>query len=162
MGVYMIKALELVTSAIKATRDGFREKHPYPFLISYDLFVKPAGPQRTLEPGARAIGSDSNPVVLAVLKSQPTFPDMITVGRTANNDILLADVQISKLHSYFRVTPTGLELADAGSRNGTFINEQPLPARGAASPARPGDKLRFGDLRFVLADAGTLWDWARD
>jgi hypothetical protein len=42
-------------------------------------------------------------MVLPVRKVQSTFPDMITVGRTANNDIVLADMSVSKFHAFFAV-----------------------------------------------------------
>ena len=60
-------------------------------------------------------------VIAPVRKRLDLFPEMITVGRTGNNDIVIPDATVSKFHAYFRVTDKGLEIVDAGSRNGTKV-----------------------------------------
>jgi hypothetical protein len=93
-------------------------------------------------------------LLFAVAKRQPVYPDMITVGRTPNNDIVLADASVSKFHAHFRVTGGVHYLLDADSKNGTMIDEIRLV------PRRPtlvlsGAVLSFGqlDFRFLSADA---------
>ena len=44
-----------------------------------------------------------------------------TIGRTPNNDIVLADSQVSRLHCKIRLLEDGLEATDCGSTNGTFV-----------------------------------------
>ena len=49
---------------------------------------------------------------------------MIFVGRAANNDIVLLNKMVSKLHAYFCQVPGSevIQLVDMNSTNGTFLN----------------------------------------
>ena len=86
-------------------------------------------------------------------KPGASFPDRITVGRTPNNDVVIVDTSISRLHAYVKRSPSGWVVADAGSKNGSWLKggtldprkEQPLPSRAV---------LRFGDVdvTFYLAE----------
>src|SRR5690349_4740712 len=46
--------------------------------------------------------SSGGPLLVGVRKVQKEFPGMITVGRTANNDVVIEDPQVSKFHAFFR------------------------------------------------------------
>jgi hypothetical protein len=78
------------------------------------------------------------------LKKRPgnPYPDTITVGRAETNDIVVPYDDLSKLHAYFTRAPDGAVLvADAGSRNGTWLAGERL----APNDARPlGARYRFG------------------
>jgi hypothetical protein len=66
-------------------------------------------------------------IVQVAKSNRNPFHDMITVGRAANNDIVLADPTISKIHCYFRQGSKGeWILTDLGSRNGTLVNGRRL------------------------------------
>lgn len=93
----------------------------------------------------------------AVAKTQQTFPAMITVGRTPNNEIVLHDVEVSKFHAWFRVADGRVELVDANSRNGTFVGHERLPPKEPRIVAT-GSTLRFGSLELQLLDAARCWD----
>src|SRR2546430_17655323 len=43
--------------------------------------------------------------VFAIRKRQALYSEMITVGRTANHDIVVSDPRISKFHADFRLQP---------------------------------------------------------
>jgi hypothetical protein len=49
---------------------------------------------------------------------------MLFVGRSANNDIVVPNKMVSKLHAYFCQVPGSeiIQLVDMNSTNGTFIN----------------------------------------
>jgi hypothetical protein len=148
--------------ALRTGRDQFKAACPFSFLVSTESLVKPAGPQRTIAPMLR--DGDlirDQPMVLPIRKVQKTFDAMITVGRTANNDLVINDVQMSKFHAYFRVGGGRITLADAGSRNGTWVAEQKLVPKGDAVLLQPGARIRFGELTFQLMDAGACWDFVR-
>ncbi len=85
-------------------------------------------------------------------KAGASFPDRITLGRTSNNDIVLNDSSVSRLHAYVRRDGTQWVVADAGSKNGSWLSGQPLAARKERPLASKVD-LRFGDvdLTFYLA-----------
>jgi hypothetical protein len=70
---------------------------------------------------------------------------MIFVGRTANNDIVLPNKMVSKLHAYFSQVPgRGVtQLVDMNSTNGTFINGTRL-APSVKSTLQDEDVISFG------------------
>ncbi|HWU89099.1 MAG TPA: FHA domain-containing protein, partial [Kofleriaceae bacterium] len=47
------------------------------------------------------------------LRKKPgaSFADRITIGRTHNNDVVIADHSVSRLHAYVRQQPTGWVVA---------------------------------------------------
>jgi pSer/pThr/pTyr-binding forkhead associated (FHA) protein len=69
---------------------------------------------------------------------------VITVGRSRDADITLTYPGISKEHARFRLRPGADEpivtLEDAGSRNGTFVDDGPLPSD---QPIRLSDRSRI-------------------
>jgi pSer/pThr/pTyr-binding forkhead associated (FHA) protein len=71
----------------------------------------------------------------------------LTVGRSAENDIALADDFASARHARIEPRRDGVWVSDAGSTNGTYVNGSKL-----AKPHRlsPGDVIRLGstDLRY--------------
>ena len=168
-------ALSFVQLATSRSRAEFITSCPFPFLVGKVTLNEPLQPQRTIgfEDGVTQAmlrakaekGPQEGPMVLAVRKVQETFPDMITVGRTRNNDLVLTDVQVSKFHAYFRAHGRDMELVDAGSINGTRVGEDALPPKGTGRVVRLGDRVRFGHLEFTFLDAGGCWDtiknWSR-
>lgn len=72
-----------------------------------------------------------------------------TVGRGSGCDLVLDHAQVSRLHATFHLTPSGIEMVDAGSNNGTWVNGQ----RVQRTPLASGDELRMGEcvLRFLAA-----------
>jgi hypothetical protein len=155
------------------TREQFIAAFPHPFLLGIPQLTRPMARGRTvlvtpidvrdglLMPRPRRQSGDAKILVLPVKKVQPSFPSMITVGRTQNNDLVIEDGEISKFHAFFRVSPSGVELADAGSRNGTFVQQRRLEPKGPSAPVMVGDAIQFGSLEFVFLDAGGVWERLR-
>jgi pSer/pThr/pTyr-binding forkhead associated (FHA) protein len=79
------------------------------------------------------------------------------LGRARNNDIVLLDSSISKLHAHFALESGGCALTDAGSRNGTKVNGQKLSS-GKPETLRPGDALTIGRVDLLYLDAAGLYD----
>ena len=69
----------------------------------------------------------------------------IAIGNHPSNDIVLDDTTVSRRHATITRVATGLELADLGSTNGTFINGRRLLNPTAL---KPGDEIKFGAVRF--------------
>jgi hypothetical protein len=71
----------------------------------------------------------------------------LTIGRSAENDIALADDFASARHARIEPRRDGVWVSDAGSTNGTYVNGSKL-----SRPHRlePGDVIRVGstDLRY--------------
>ena len=70
----------------------------------------------------------------------------ISVGRTAENSLVIEDPSVSKFHASLMVGSDGkLSVADIGSTNGTFVNDERI-AYGTQFRLDPGDKVRFGTV----------------
>src|SRR3954465_1444561 len=85
-----------------------------------------------LRPYGRVPGEPARiePMELYPLAKKPgaSFPDRITIGRTGNNDVVVADPSVSRLHAYVR-RGTGWVVADAGSKNGSWLDDAALEPR---------------------------------
>ncbi|MFO7683686.1 MAG: protein kinase [Chloroflexota bacterium] len=51
---------------------------------------------------------------------------IITIGRSETNDIILADSGVTRQHAQLERTETGWNVRDLGSQNGTYLDENPL------------------------------------
>jgi chromosome segregation ATPase len=71
---------------------------------------------------------------------------MLTVGRTAENDIALASKMVSRHHARLLIGPTGIIVEDAGSTNGCFVNGEQVKHH----LMHDDDVLELGDLRYRL------------
>lgn len=71
------------------------------------------------------------------------FPNFVSVGRAANNDLVIGVETISKLHAYFTYENGAWNLTDYRSTNGTRLNGAPVEP-GQATPVRDGDRLLIG------------------
>jgi hypothetical protein len=161
--------LDYLELALTTTLEQFVERCPFPFLVGADVLKRPHGPGRTIIQSSEETEfpahwrdqDHSRPLVLAVHKVQELFPSMISVGRTNNNDVVIADVQVSKLHAYVRVVGEQFELSDAGSRNGTWVGIDRLPADGRPRVLISGERVRFGTLEFLFYNADACWQRLR-
>ena len=89
-------------------------------------------------------------------KPGASFPDRITIGRTTNNDVCIADPSISRLHAYLRRDGAGWVIADAGSKNGSWLLGAALDARREkALPSRA--MLKLGDVDLTVYSAPDLY-----
>ncbi len=82
------------------------------------------------KPGSPLTDSDfEDQYVSTIEKSgRNAFKNMVTIGRSVNNDIIIASSSVSKLHAYFRYdAEIGMySLTDVGSTNGTVYNKETL------------------------------------
>jgi pSer/pThr/pTyr-binding forkhead associated (FHA) protein len=98
--------------------------------------------------------------VLPVVKASGSpWRNRVSLGRARNNDIVLVDTSISKLHGHIAVAKDGtMTFTDAGSRNGTQVNGTKI-ASGETATVASGDKLTFGAVETLLLDAGAFYDF---
>lgn len=80
-----------------------------------------------------------------VKKPGAAFPGMITIGRTGNNDVVLANHSISRLHLYVTQRDGHWYAADAGSKNGSWLSGERLLPRKEVRLV-PASTLRLGEL----------------
>jgi pSer/pThr/pTyr-binding forkhead associated (FHA) protein len=72
------------------------------------------------------------------------------VGRDPSAAILIDDPEVSRRHARLSPSGQGILVEDLQSRNGTYVNEQPIYA---PVEARPGDQIRFGMTVLALQGA---------
>ncbi|WP_084437180.1 FHA domain-containing protein [Pseudodonghicola xiamenensis] len=74
-----------------------------------------------------------------------------TLGRSASSDLVIGDDSVSRLHAEIREQSDGhFVLTDAGSLNGTKLNDKKLTA---ASPLRAGDVITLGAVKLRFSQA---------
>lgn len=73
-------------------------------------------------------------------------PGVYRVGRSAGNDIRIEDPSISTIHAQILVKGEMVVIRDAGSTNGTFINNIPVKQGEILS----GQSLRLGWVEMML------------
>jgi pSer/pThr/pTyr-binding forkhead associated (FHA) protein len=76
------------------------------------------------------------------------------IGRDGSNDIVLADPSVSGQHAAIHFAEGTWVLADAGSRNGTFLNGGSV---GGPIEIQAGDVAQFGAVRmgFIIDETGS-------
>ena len=166
---------EYVMPVRKLTRREFAAKHPYPFLL---LYRDPAASQdgwtfktQTISVASANLAkfaADEDLQLSPELARYDVFPvvkasgnpwhERVSVGRARNNDIVLGDSSVSKLHAHFKSTEGApMILVDAGSRNGTRLNDRRLQSSEAVEIG-VGDVVTFGRTSMTFLDALRLYD----
>lgn len=85
------------------------------------------------------------------------FIERVSLGRATNNDIVLRDESVSKLHAWFARGEEGsIYVADAGSRNKTTVNGIAVALQ-SPEEMMAGDSIRFGLVEAVLCPADIFW-----
>jgi hypothetical protein len=92
-----------------------------------------------------------------VKKPGASFADRITIGRTHNNDIEIPDHSVSRFHAYVRQADTGWMIADAGSKNGSWLRDSALEARREQALLSRA-VLRLGEVELTFYVANDLFD----
>jgi len=82
-----------------------------------------------------------------LLQRTPIQPVPFQVGRARSRDLVLPSPHVSKNHAEIYSDGEALRVRDLGSRNGTFLNRQPV----ADAALHRGDVLHIGDFEFRLA-----------
>lgn len=73
-------------------------------------------------------------------------PNIFTIGRTDENDMVMPDYTISKLHAEIQIED-GYVLLDHRSTNRSYINSRPIEPN-KPRPITYGDRLKFGRYEF--------------
>ena len=72
--------------------------------------------------------------------------DVTGIGRHPESDIFLDDITVSRKHAEIRRGPSGFELQDAGSLNGTYVNRE----RVERADLNTGDEVQVGKFKLVF------------
>lgn len=153
------------------SREAFLAEYPHPFLLQItEGTSRPAMEFHTLHDVSRSrieamadpeagVGASSR--VYGLRKFTAQFAGKITVGRSKNNDVMVDEPRVSKLHAYITAAGATYTLIDAESSNGTFHNGARLPPLGRA-PLANRDQVGFGgNARFVYVEPAHFQRQAR-
>ncbi|MEB3961005.1 FHA domain-containing protein [Streptomyces kunmingensis] len=96
--------------------------------------------------GAPPVYGDRSPTTF----HQLALGRVMRIGRALENELVVSDLQVSRLHAEFHATPDGrYEIRDLGSHNGTYVNGQPI-AKGGSQLLGPNDIVGVGHSTFRL------------
>jgi ABC-type multidrug transport system ATPase subunit len=105
------------------------------------------GPSLTIE-----LGSAAAPSAIPTKRMKRQTDDAITIGRAADNDIVVPDVLASRHHAMLVATHDGVQLANTDGVNSTFVNGEPV----TDAPLAEDDVVTIGNLDFVFTDGGLV------
>ncbi len=77
--------------------------------------------------------------------------DEVSIGRHPESDIFLDDVTVSRHHASVRRTESGYGVVDAGSLNGTYVNQNRVDAADLVD----GDEVQIGKFKLVYLAIST-------
>ncbi|MCX5196488.1 FHA domain-containing protein [Streptomyces sp. NBC_00249] len=99
-----------------------------------------------VQSGAPAYSDHRSPTTF----HQFSLGHVMRIGRALENELVVSDLQVSRLHAEFRSMPGGrFEIHDLGSHNGTYVNGQPLAKSGSALLG-PNDIVGVGHSTFRI------------
>jgi hypothetical protein len=107
------------------------------------IFQPPAGAAAQSQPRARLLLATQGGTHIIPLESTP-----LTVGRGLNNDIILEDTRVSRHHAQLRYRARRFWIADIGSTNGTYVNDEQVAERSL----RDGDVISLGGLELTFKE----------
>jgi hypothetical protein len=158
-----------VAAALQLKKDGFEKAYRHPFLL---LKLNPLATAtddwsfQTRVLTARRI--DGSPAMLKedasvyrvfglVKGANNPWPERVSIGRARNNDVVISDNSVSKLHGHYTWDASGaMYLTDTNSRNGILVNGKRLAASGRTE-IKLGDSVVFGSMQTTLISATQLF-----
>ena len=151
-----------------ATLERFLEIYPVPALYISSLdpqaasLLEDSGVQESGRPQLLTIaGSTLRPlrylerVAFLVKRPGNPFPHFVSLGRSANNDVVVALEGVSKLHGYFTCSHQGWAYTDQGSTNGSILNGRRMKPM-QRTPILDRHRLKIGaglTLQFLLPES---------
>lgn len=81
------------------------------------------------------------------------------IGRRQGSDVVIHDTNVSRMHAQIRRDGSRLTIEDAGSSNGTMVNDVRIEG---SLDLKAGDVIRIGDAVFVVEVEASSMDQASD
>jgi hypothetical protein len=132
----------------------FRQRHGDGFLLVFSR-----SSQRTERRRVDTV-MDSNATAALDVRIHVLLSEFewIDCGRTPNNDVVIDDATVSKLHAWMRLEGGIYVLYDADSRNGTRVADRDAGKRGGGEGAKLRDNIgvELGSVRARFVSAMTL------
>jgi hypothetical protein len=111
------------------------------FAAGAGLAEKSLRSDRELSPPLRLLPIDPGMSQVSLVSSP------VRVGRADDNDLVLADPEVSRHHARLELDAQGWRAVDLGSTNGTWVNGVRLNA----ATIDAGDEVAFGGIRYTVA-----------
>ncbi len=126
------------------------------FFVQISPSQAPTGPMRTVDTWTPSNTLELVTWILPVVRRPSSELAFVSIGRLYGNDVVVSDVTVSKFHAFVRDGQQLLQ--DAGSHNGTFVNNVRIAARKAGDPValRSGDAVRFGSVQTNYLDTAGM------
>lgn len=80
------------------------------------------------------------------LLNESALRSTVSIGRSRDSDIFLDDVTVSRSHAKIFSKNSGIEIADLGSLNGTYVNNELLTEKKLIS----GDEIQIGKFHMLF------------
>jgi hypothetical protein len=139
-----------------ADRDAFVRAEPHDWLVwEAGPWRPPARGRDTIQarPGMPGLNSGES---LAISIEPAAGAQSVTVGRSTENDVVIDDATLSRVHMRLERGEGGRWSAvDLGSSNGTTVDG--VLARGQAVPLKSGSVLEAGAVRLTFYDGGGFY-----
>lgn len=158
---YHVKTEEFRDRYAGLSRKRFLSQFPSPFFLvelrgrkksdGLGAYARTSTSKLPTLPAVRLSSTVVDSLVVPLEKSNRNdFASVVSIGRDAANDVVLAHPSISKFHAVIRkdVESGGYTISDVGSLNGTTVNGIPV-AEGEPEPLASGQQIVFG--RSVMA-----------
>lgn len=108
---------------------------------------------------AKPINPMADSVVFRVPLQLQVSDDLIWIGRSDQNDLVLPDSTVSAIHAFLRRDPDGrVIMHDSNSRNGTMVEGKPVASPGEGPPAtlESGHLVLLGNVKLTFLHAAEL------
>ena len=86
----------------------------------------------------------------------PGAPNILTIGRISDNDLVIPDMSISKRHAIIEISQDGYSIRDRDSTNGTLVNSTPVGQKPLG--LQDGDSIAFARYEFVFLTPESLYE----
>lgn len=173
----MASLFEYVALVRLASREDFLQKQPVPFLL-VNIEGRPESQNRSFKTStitgttaalARAMATGAVKLssqvgrfeVFPIVKGKDSpWAGRVSVGRARNNDIVIDEASVSKMHAHFSQEGADFQVTDAQSHNGVTVAGTKLAA-GDKRSLKAGDALLLGGVAAIFMDAGGLYDFIK-
>ena len=91
------------------------------------------------------------PKLIVKLKNRPIKTYTMTaqqmfIGRLQDNDIVIDNLSVSRKHAVIKATREGYTITDLGSKNGTYVNDEPIQS----TILNNGDVITIGKYKILF------------
>ncbi|MBP7868366.1 MAG: FHA domain-containing protein, partial [Acidobacteria bacterium] len=122
---------------------------PPPLMPPPGFGAPPHGAPLYPAPAPEPTGSAKVPLLVVVMPTgehieYPLAQLPVGIGKGAHNPVVINHPTVSTSHAEIRAVGDQFEIVDLGSKNGTFVNDQPVTDK--ACPLTHGFKIRFGQV----------------